>query len=204
VWSHGLCTWCAIRARVHKERNGDEDDSIGVGQVKEKGDRQVRVGCLCGGSMTDLEDVVTLGERSETRHQRVTRIQIATAATRVRSVAAPWERRQPWRHGVRHGGWGGNERHGAEVSHEARNLRRHRAARARRRLVGVFQLPACRGCRGARRAPSPRHNLLGPCAMAAAAVCVASRVCSTLAILSIPASGPCAAAAATSSCGGMG
>ena len=33
--SHGRLTWCTIRAKVHEERNGDED---GVGQIKKEGD----------------------------------------------------------------------------------------------------------------------------------------------------------------------
>ena len=33
--SHGRPTWCTIRAKVHEERNGDED---GVGQIKKEGD----------------------------------------------------------------------------------------------------------------------------------------------------------------------
>ena len=34
-WSHGRSTWCAIRARVHEERYGDEDSGD---QVREEGD----------------------------------------------------------------------------------------------------------------------------------------------------------------------
>ena len=36
--SHGRSTWCMIRARVHGEREGDED---GVGQVKKEDDDKI-------------------------------------------------------------------------------------------------------------------------------------------------------------------